>query len=399
MKHLRQLFFSILLCLSVIASAQKTDLSVTVDPVDAITESTLTEARVSLLNPTDSTEVDTFRRLKIIGDMIPRYKFIYENNQATLPCKYIVRIKSEGYETSYYNLNILPSEEKHGEVIRDMGRVRLPRIMNRKLDELVVSATKIMMVMKGDTLVYDATMFQLAEGSMLDELVKQLPGVRLEKGGRITVNGHFISSLLVDGKDFFNGDPQVALQNLPAYMVSKVKAYQKVPDNAYITRSSEEKGPRIDDPWVLDVSLKRQYAKGYVANAELAHSVYQSKPMLARLFGLRFTDKSRIALYATGNNINMSGSPQTDSGNWDEYTRKQGENKTAEAGAFYYIESHDRKIRYNSILKTGMDNGDLKQFTSATSFLPETDAVHTTAYREQRNKNTYASWTNKFIFP
>lgn len=398
MKHLRRLFFSILLCLSVIASAQKTDLSVTVDPVDAITESTLTEARVSLLNPTDSTEVDTFRRLKIIGDMIPRYKFIYENNQATLPCKYIVRIKSEGYETSYYNLNILPSEEKHGEVIRDMGRVRLPRIMNRKLDELVVSATKIMMVMKGDTLVYDATMFQLAEGSMLDELVKQLPGVRLEKGGRITVNGHFISSLLVDGKDFFNGDPQVALQNLPAYMVSKVKAYQKVPDNAYITRPSDEKGPRIDDPWVLDVSLKRQYAKGYVANAELAHSVYQSKPMLARLFGLRFTDKSRIALYATGNNINMSGSPQTDSGNWDEYTRKQGENKTAEAGAFYYIESHDRKIRYNSILKTGMDNGDLQQFTSATSFLPETDAVHTTAYREQRNKNTYANWTNKFIF-
>lgn len=398
MKHLRQLFFSILLCLSVIASAQKTDLSVTVDPVDAITESTLTEARVSLLNPTDSTEVDTFRRLKIIWDMIPRYMFIYKNNQATLPCKYIVRIENEGYETSYYNLNILPSEEKHGEVIRDMGRVRLPRIMKRKLDELVVSATKIMMVMKGDTLVYDATMFQLAEGSMLDELVKQLPGVRLEKGGQITVNGHFVSALLVDGKDFFSGDPQVALQNLPAYMVSKVKAYQKVPDDAYITRPSDEKGPRIDDPWVLDVSLKRQYAKGYVANAELAHSVYQSKPMLARLFGLRFSDKSRIALYATGNNINMSGSPQTDSGNWDEHMRKQGENKTTEAGAFYYIENHDSKVRYSSTLKAGTDNGDLQQFTSATSFLPETDAVHTTAYREQRNKNTYANWDNQFLF-
>lgn len=398
MKHLRQLFFSIQLCLSVIASAQKTDLSVTVDPVDAITESTLTEARVSLLNPTDSTEVDTFRRLKIIWDMIPRYMFIYKNNQATLPCKYIVRIENEGYETSYYNLNILPSEEKHGEVIRDMGRVRLPRIMKRKLDELVVSATKIMMVMKGDTLVYDATMFQLAEGSMLDELVKQLPGVRLEKGGQITVNGHFVSALLVDGKDFFSGDPQVALQNLPAYMVSKVKAYQKVPDDAYITRPSDEKGPRIDDPWVLDVSLKRQYAKGYVANAELAHSVYQSKPMLARLFGLRFSDKSRIALYATGNNINMSGSPQTDSGNWDEHMRKQGENKTTEAGAFYYIENHDSKVRYSSTLKAGTDNGDLQQFTSATSFLPETDAVHTTAYREQRNKNTYANWDNQFLF-
>lgn len=121
MKHARQLLFSILLFLSVIASAQNTDLYITVDPIDAITESTLTEARVSLLNPTDSTEVDTFRRLKIIGDMIPRYTFVYENKQTTLPFKYIVRIENEGYETSYANLSILPSEEKQGEVIRDMG--------------------------------------------------------------------------------------------------------------------------------------------------------------------------------------------------------------------------------------------------------------------------------------
>ena len=261
-----------------------------------------------------------------------------------------------------------------------------------------MTASRIMMVMKGDTLVYDANAFQLAEGSMLDELIKQLPGVRLESGGRITVNGHFVSSLLVNGKDFFNGDPKVALQNLPAYMVNKVKTYQKTPDDAYLTRSPDEKGPRMDDPWVLDVALKPQYAQSYIANAELAHSVYQSKPMLARLFGLRFSDKSRIALYATGNNVNMSGSPQTDSGNWEENMKKEGKTKMAEAGAFYFVENRNRNIRYQSTLKTGMDDADLERFTSATSFLPEANSSYTTSLEKRRNKNTYVNWSNGFIF-
>ena len=216
-----------MLCSSVMAFAQKAYLSVTVNPIDAITESTLTQARVFLISTIDSTEVDTFRRITILGDVIKRYTYVYDNSHATLPFKRIVRVESEGYETLYYDLNILPSEAKHGEVAHNIGVIRLHRERNHNLNEATVTASRIMMVMKGDTLVYDANAFQLAEGSMLDELIRQLPGVRLESGGRITVNGHFVSSLLVNGKDFFNGDPKVALQNLPAYMVNKVKTYQK----------------------------------------------------------------------------------------------------------------------------------------------------------------------------
>ena len=396
--YIRQVTFLIMLCSSVMAFAQKAYLSVTVNPIDAITESTLTQARVSLLSTIDSTEVDTFRRITILGDVIKRYTYVYDNSHATLPFKRIVRVESEGYEASYYDLNILPSEVKHGEVAHNIGVIRLHRERSHNLNEATVTASRIMMVMKGDTLVYDANAFQLAEGSMLDELIRQLPGVRLESGGRITVNGHFVSSLLVNGKDFFNGDPKVALQNLPAYMVNKVKTYQKTPDDAYLTRSPDEKGPRMDDPWVLDVALKPQYAQSYIANAELAHSVYQSKPMLARLFGLRFSDKSRIALYATGNNVNMSGSPQTDSGNWEENMKKEGMTKMAEVGAFYFVENRNRNIRYQSTIKTGMDNVNLEQFTSATSFLPEANSSYTTSLEKRRNKNTYVNWNNGFTF-
>ena len=172
-----------MLCSSVMAFAQKAYLSVTVNPIDAITESTLTQARVSLISTIDSTEVDTFRRITILGDVIKRYTYVYDNSHATLPFKRIVRVESEGYETLYYDLNILPSEAKHGEVAHNIGVIRLHRERNHNLNEVKVTASRIMMVMKGDTLVYDANAFQLAEGSMLDELIRQLPGVRLESGG------------------------------------------------------------------------------------------------------------------------------------------------------------------------------------------------------------------------
>ena len=81
------------------------------------------------------------------------------------------------------------------------------------------------MVMHGDTVVYNADAFQLAEGSMLDALVERLPGVELRDNGVITHNGRPVSELLVNGKDFFRGDPTVALDNLPPYMVDKVKVY------------------------------------------------------------------------------------------------------------------------------------------------------------------------------
>lgn len=84
--------------------------------------------------------------------------------------------------------------------------------------------------MKKDTVVFNADAFQLAEGSMLDQLVARLPGVELRGNGQIYVNGRFVSSLLLNGEDFFKGDPSIALQNLPAYTVNQIKVYEKQSD-------------------------------------------------------------------------------------------------------------------------------------------------------------------------
>lgn len=92
----------------------------------------------------------------------------------------------------------------------------MKKIKTRQLKEAVVRATHIKMVTRGDTVVYDAAAFDLAEGSMLDALVAQLPGAEL-KDGQIKVNGKFIESLMVNGEDF-----------LRATQKSPLKIYQPI---------------------------------------------------------------------------------------------------------------------------------------------------------------------------
>lgn len=157
----------------------------------------------------------------------------------------IFRFTKEGYQPQCVTL-----EKKHigrREKRVFIGEVHLKKkitLANKELNEVVITASKIRMVVKGDTLVYNADAFQLAEGSMLDGLIKRLPGFELQ-GGQIRVNGEYVSSLLVNGEDFFRGDPRVALENLPAYMVDKVKVYHKEHEYSYITKERDKK----ELPW------------------------------------------------------------------------------------------------------------------------------------------------------
>ena len=74
---------------------------------------------------------------------------------------------------------------------------------SQALDEVVIKATKIKFFTRGDTVIYNANAFNLAEGSMLDAMISQLPGARLERNGQLFVNGKKVESLLRNGKDFF----------------------------------------------------------------------------------------------------------------------------------------------------------------------------------------------------
>ena len=116
----------------------------------------------------------------------------------------------------------------------NIGRIPLENSDNL-LKEAVVSVTAARVEQQGDTTVFNASAYRVPEGSTLEALVEQLPGVEVDDNGTITWNGKEVKEFLVNGKDFFKGDTQVAMKNLPTDLVSKIKAYDKKSDYAAVS--------------------------------------------------------------------------------------------------------------------------------------------------------------------
>lgn len=266
----------------------------------------------------------------------------------------------------------------------------------RTLHEATVTATKVMMVMKGDTIVYNADAFELAEGSMLDQLISRLPGVKLNAGGVITVNGNRVSNLLIDGKDFFNGDANVALENLPAYMVKNVKSYQKAPDNAYLTRKDNK--PHADDPWVIDVTLKKEYHQGWIANAEAGGGTKDK--YLGRVFGTYFSDRARVSFYGNANNTNSNQRAGTD-GKWENEDAMMGENTLQKGGlfaSFYGGKDSERPIRFITTLEAS-HNKDVNESRGNSVNFYESGNTYGKVNSLYNSKNYNLNWIGALSIP
>lgn len=216
--------------------------------------------------------------------------------------EYLIHAEARGYGDEWHKVRISNNEN---------GVIKMPTIDMRKvfeLKEVEVVATRVKMFYKGDTLVYDATAFQLPDGSMLDELIRQLPGVTMNSNGEIFVNGRKIDELLLGARSFMGGNKKVLLENLPYYTVKNVKVYEKQSDRS--VAAGFDLDPRS---YVMDVNLKDEYKTGYIANAEVAGGTEER--YLARAFLLGFTDKTRYSAMANINNVNET-RHMGNSGNW-----------------------------------------------------------------------------------
>lgn len=158
------------------------------------------------------------------------FRFNVKRDKSFRSC--IIKVVHLSYQTSY-SLRTLKHVGKN-------ARYEVPTIFvnrrssfsERKLEEVVVTATKVKMYYRGDTIVYNADAFNVADGSMLDALIKQMPGTELNKQGEIFVNGRKIDNLLLNGKDFFRGKNKLMLDNLPYYAVKDIKVYEQTSDKA-----------------------------------------------------------------------------------------------------------------------------------------------------------------------
>lgn len=351
---------------------------------DAATKISLQGASVTILDK-DSAFVDSCQMITInMGD---RKKYFYASQIEGSSPYYYIQCEKKGYLSQLVKVDAADNIAPDAIMLK-----RAPRTLH----EATVTATKVMMVMKGDTIVYNADAFELAEGSMLDQLISRLPGVKLNAGGVITVNGNRVSNLLIDGKDFFNGDANVALENLPAYMVKNVKSYQKAPDNAYLTRKDNK--PHADDPWVIDVILKKEYHQGWIANAEAGGGTKDK--YLGRVFGTYFSDRARVSFYGNANNTNSNQRAGSD-GKWENEDAMMGENTLQKGGifaSFYGGKDSDRPIRFTTTLEAS-HNKDVNESRGNSVNFYESGNTYGKVNSLYNSKNYNLNWNGMLSIP
>lgn len=166
--------------------------------------------------------------------------------------------------------------------------------------ETVVEGKMPEMIVVEDTTVYNASAFTVPVGSMVEELIKKLPGIVIDDNGTITHNGKTVSQILVDGKEFFGRNQQTVLKNIPAEIVEKIKAYDKQSDLARVTGIDDG-----EEQTVLDLEIKKDRRRGWFGQLSAGYGTHNRYNGRANIN--RFADKQKFSVVGNANNTQGNG--------------------------------------------------------------------------------------------
>lgn len=266
--------------------------------------------------------------------------------------KYLLKISSVGYKTSVKRVQI--ADDKN----LAMGNVVLgaDAIM---LKGAVVTAMAQKVNLKEDTFVYNSAAYRTPEGSVVEELVKRLPGAEVSDDGTIKINGKEVKKILVDGKEFMTGDTKTALKNLPTSIIDKIKAYDEKSDLSKVTGIDDG-----EEQTVLDFGVKKGMNKGMISNIDLG--VGNKSRYNMRGMGAYFNDNNRFMLFANANNTSdrgFGGGPGR--GFWGG---ANGLNASKMIAANYNYELKN-KFKFNTSLRWNHSDGDVWSSRSSENFM------------------------------
>lgn len=324
-------------------------------------------------------QVEAKRQMRAYGGD-QYYEWTTSDFSFTVPAKpadYIFRIAHEGFQTACvaYRLERIGRREHERELPPFYLR---PEPKAKTMQEVTVTASRVKFYYKGDTLIYNADAFVLAEGSMLDALIKQMPGMELKSDGRIYYNGEFVDDLLLNGKQLFAHDRRLLLENLPAYTVKEVQLYNKqTAENEWLGRKDEQ-----TQRCVLDVLLKKEYMIGWMANVEAGGGT--GDRYLGRVFAMRHSEFSRLAVVANANNLDDSSKP-SEGGQW-ERSADNALRRNEMAAVDFRVERRDHRWAYNGGIDARHSTEKQDQRTTAQTFLPQGD-TYEYLFSQARNED------------
>ncbi len=210
------------------------------------------------------------------------------------PGTYLLHISFIGYESLYQPLQITGAS-----ATVNIGKIEMEE-NSILLGEAVVTAKAVEVTVREDTVEYNADSYKVAEGSMLEDLLKKMPGAEVGSDGTVTINGKQIKKILVDGKEFFSDDPKVAAKNLPAKMVEKVQTYDRRSDMAMMTGFDDG-----DEEAVINLTIRPGMKQGWFGNAFAGYG--NKERYEGNLMVNRFINNDQFSIIGGINNTNNMG--------------------------------------------------------------------------------------------
>ena len=335
----KSILMMLLLLVSIASFAQERLVSGAI--IDRDTKDPVEQVTVQLLK-TDSTYVT---------GAISNEKGLFHLN-APENGKYLLKITSVGYKPTVKRVVI--EQDKNlalGNVV-----VGADAIM---LKGAVVTAMAQKVTLKEDTFVYNSAAYRTPEGSVVEELVKRLPGAEVSDDGTIKINGKEVKKILVDGKEFMTGDTKTALKNLPTSIIDKIKAYDEKSDLSKVTGIDDG-----EEQTVLDFNVKKGMNKGLMSNIDLG--IGNKNRYSARGMGGYFNSNNRFMLFGNANNTSdrgfSGGGPRRGFGGGN------GLNASKMLAANYNYEEKN-KFKFNTSLRWNHSDGDVWSRRSSENFM------------------------------
>ena len=328
--------------------------------LDGVDKSPVIQAGVQILSVKDSVVV-----AGNVTDLDGKFSL------SARPGKYLLKISYIGYKTDFRNLVL-----DRNRLRTNVGEISL-EVDAVMLDEAVVVAEAPEVIAKADTLVYNSSAYRVPEGSALEELVKKLPGAEVDESGKITINGKEITKIMIDGKEFFADDPNIAMKNLPVNIIDKVRAYDKQSDMARMTGIDDG-----EEETVLDLSVKPELNKGWIGNVDLAAGTedrYSGKFMLNR-----FVESNQFTVIGSANNVNDNGFPG--GGGGFRWGGQNGLNAVKMGGFNFSVENE--KLEAGGSVNYNYRDADVRSKQNSETFVSSQTSSFKNALDASRNKTT-----------
>lgn len=254
----------------------------------------LPETTVMLLLPKDSSLVN-FGRTNKQGE----FEF---KNIKRIP--YLLKMSYVGYMPFERKIEVTEGETN------ELGALKM-KLMDQDLYEVVVKAFRAPLTIRGDTVEYDPKAFKVPPGANVEDLIRRLPGMEVDRDGNIKAHGEGIKRVTVDGKRFFGDDVRAATKNLPAEAINKVQVFNEKSEQSRITGVEDGKHDKT-----LNLELKDSHKKGGFGKATL--SAGTDNRIEGKVNYNRFNDKHQLSVLGLGSNTNSGGM------NWDDYQDFKG---------------------------------------------------------------------------